>query len=195
MKTQLVALLLIITLAVILVAGMIGLVSRTQNEPIVEPSPSLTSESPTPEPPERQPLSACGLISKDQASQLVGTAFFDPQQSALKNQAGLFQQGCLYLTESGSFTPSIQINLTYESFDDSTLVDDIWTTTQASSSALPRYQVVTELSQPAYFNGQTLFVRKDIYIFSIVVSMPDPDQNRPIAQQLAETILNNWPEN
>lgn len=192
MRTQLIALLLIIGFSLVLVVSMITLVTQIPSQPTPTHQPPAPVVSPSPEPEQPAPLTACQLISKDQIAFLLGTSLIDPKESPVKNQSGLFQQGCLFMAESETFTPSVQINLTYQSLEDPTLVNQVWQAAEASSSALPRYQSIKTLPVPAYFNGQTFFILKENYIISIIVSLADPDQNRDLTLELAELILTNW---
>lgn len=155
------------------------------------PSPEITPE-PTP-----LPLQACDLIAKDVVSELVGEVVADPRQSSILVVEGVVQQNCVYLAESGAFTPSVTIGLRYPVAVATLETEDLtfktaWEAEQASAAAGARYQVVPELGL-AYRSQQQLRIWHQNYDVSVIVSLADPRENAAVAEAVAQAIVASWP--
>lgn len=186
---------LILVLAAIIVVGVGFGASRGWQQFIAAPSPSpIESPVTTPIPELPQPRAACDVIAKDTVSQVVGQAMLDPKQSEVRIAQEMYHQGCLFLAESGAFTPTVQIDLMYQHLDDITAIESWWESQAASHSALPRYVALDGVGQSAYFNGHSLFIFQPPYVIRVVVSMTDPRVNREVAEALARAIISQWPQ-
>lgn len=154
------------------------------------------------------PLEPCTLVETARLAELVGQELQPPQPSRVLSEKGIHKQSCLWLAASDSFSPSISISLIRGTAGESeptetegtagadiNPIEQYWQTRWRIDETKPRYEVIPDLAEQAYWSSTEVYITQNGYIATILVSMPDPKMNRDISikigQEIAQKLLTN----